>query len=116
MVLNVAGHWEFPKGKKEEGETDEETALRELKEETGLIGEVQMEAPVEMTYRFTRNAEQVDKRVLYYYCRVPDGSEARIDTKELSDSTWLPLEQLVERATYPEMKEAARTVWQVLGD
>mgnify|MGYP003296647893 FL=1 len=31
-----SGHWSFPKGHVEEGETEEETALREIKEETGL--------------------------------------------------------------------------------
>ncbi|MBD3304395.1 NUDIX domain-containing protein, partial [Candidatus Woesearchaeota archaeon] len=30
------GHWDFPKGHAEEGETEEETALREIYEETGL--------------------------------------------------------------------------------
>ena len=31
-----SGHWSFPKGHVEEGETEEETALREVKEETGI--------------------------------------------------------------------------------
>src|SRR5262245_12928592 len=34
------GHWDFAKGKVEPGETQQETALRELKEETGLEAEI----------------------------------------------------------------------------
>ena len=32
---------------------------------------------------------------------------------EVNDHAWLPLEDLMDRATYPEMKEVARRVWQV---
>ena len=37
MVKHNKGHWAFPKGHVEENETEQETALRETKEETGLI-------------------------------------------------------------------------------
>jgi 8-oxo-dGTP diphosphatase len=36
LVHRPRGDWTFPKGKAERGETDEETALREVEEETGL--------------------------------------------------------------------------------
>lgn len=116
MVLNRGGHWEFPKGHKEEGESDQDTALRELKEETGLTGEIQMETPIDTVYRFTRDREETEKHVRYFYCRVPDGSEPILDKHELADSAWLPLEMLADRATYPEMKEVARKVHLALGD
>ena len=32
----VGGHWSFPKGHVEPGETETETAIREIKEETGI--------------------------------------------------------------------------------
>ena len=31
-----AGHWDFPKGKQEKNEKEEQTAAREIKEETGI--------------------------------------------------------------------------------
>ena len=37
LVLHYgAGHWDFPKGKQEKNENEEQTALREIKEETGI--------------------------------------------------------------------------------
>ena len=36
LVKHADGHWGFPKGHKEEGESDEGAALRELREETGI--------------------------------------------------------------------------------
>ena len=36
LVQLLAGHWDFPKGHVEQGETEKETALREVLEETGL--------------------------------------------------------------------------------
>jgi 8-oxo-dGTP pyrophosphatase MutT (NUDIX family) len=55
VILRTGGYWEFPKGKKEENETDIETAKRELKEETGLEGEVDPEKCVHYEYLYTRN-------------------------------------------------------------
>jgi 8-oxo-dGTP pyrophosphatase MutT (NUDIX family) len=116
MILRPGGYWEFPKGKQEEGETDEETALRELKEETGLEGQIGPEGPIDIMYVFTRDNEEVRKEVRYYVCRVPDGSQVVPQKGEVNDHSWLPLEDLMDRATYPEMKEAARSAWQLLAD
>jgi len=116
MILRPGGYWEFPKGKKEDGESDEETALRELKEETGLDGVLGPEGPIDIMYIFERDGEKVQKEVRYFVCRVPDGSQIVPQKGEVNDSTWLPLEDLMERATYPEMKDAARKAWQLLAD
>jgi 8-oxo-dGTP pyrophosphatase MutT (NUDIX family) len=116
MILRPGGYWEFPKGKQEDGESLEETAVRELKEETGLAGELAPEGPIDIAYVFERDGEKVDKRVRYFFCRVPDASVVTMQKGEVNDHAWLPLEDLVDRATYPEMKEAARRAWQLLAD
>ena len=36
LVHHNAGHWDFPKGHIENGETEEQTAIREVKEETNI--------------------------------------------------------------------------------
>lgn len=36
LVQHKPGHWSFPKGHKEQGESDHETAIREVYEETGI--------------------------------------------------------------------------------
>lgn len=59
----------FPKGKQERGETIEETALREIKEETGIDGEIVK--PLKVVYYDYEHPEKgtVDKEVHYYLVR-----------------------------------------------
>ncbi len=116
MILRAGGYWEFPKGKREKNESDRQTAERELKEETDLEGMFTEEEPLHMVYQFERDGETVRKEVTYFFCRLPDGSTAAIDRTEANDSQWLALEDLAERATYPEMKEVARQVPLTLAD
>lgn len=116
MILRHGGFWEFPKGKPETGESEEETALRELKEETGLVGTLEPENPIESEYVFHRAGVEYDKKVRYFFCRVSDASAVTVQKSEVNDYAWLPLEDLMDRATYPEMKAVARRAWQVLGD
>jgi 8-oxo-(d)GTP phosphatase len=62
--------WTFPKGKAHPGETDEETALREVEEETGLTCGLGDELP-STTYRDSRDRQKV---VRYWTMRVESGS------------------------------------------
>ena len=62
--------WTFPKGKCEHGETDEDCALREVVEETGLVCAVEEELP-STAYHDSRGRP---KRVRYWRLRVVDGS------------------------------------------
>ena len=65
------GLWALPKGTPDAGETLEQTALREVQEETGL--EVEIEAPLgHIEYWFTLPGERVPKRV-YFYLMAPLG-------------------------------------------
>jgi bis(5'-nucleosidyl)-tetraphosphatase len=116
MILRHGGFWEFPKGKPEPGESEQETALRELKEETGLVGEITVDTPITNEYVFHRNGEEYHKKVTYFFCRVPDASPVTVQKSEVNDYSWLPLEDLMDRATYPQMKEVARTVCRILAD
>jgi len=110
MVLNddEEHHWEFPKGKQEVGETDCETALRELEEETGLSGKIVSGEPLEFDFNCVVKGNQYHKTVKYFYCRVSDKAEVVLQEEELGKFEWLPLTELENRATYPKMKDAAK--------
>jgi bis(5'-nucleosidyl)-tetraphosphatase len=113
---NAEGHWCFPKGHSEEGESEQETALRELEEETGITGAITLDEYADEEYSFAHNSEQVEKRVRFFFCRVPDEAQVIEQEEEIADHEWLSLEDLEERATYPSSKAVARRAWEVLSD
>jgi len=108
MILQTGGYWEFPKGKQEKSETDTETALRELKEETNLVGKLSTEHPISLGYTFTRNGMRIDKQVTFFMCEIDAKSKVSTQKREVTDYIWLPVEDIEQKATYPQMKEAAR--------
>ena len=78
--------WSLPKGKANEGESDEACALREVEEETGLRCELEFELP-SSRYRDERGRPKV---VRYWAMRpVAEGSPRDAEVDELR---WLPLE------------------------
>ncbi len=68
LLIRVRAHgFELPKGHVEEGETPEEAALRELREETGIESEVEIGPEVgAIEYEFPHNGKWRKKRVLFF--------------------------------------------------
>jgi 8-oxo-dGTP diphosphatase len=88
------GDWTFPKGKCEPGESDEDCALREVAEETGLVCVLEDEL-LSTAYRDSRDRP---KRVRYWRLRVVGGSLAF--DHEVADARWLAPAQAEELLTY----------------
>jgi len=65
--------WSLPKGTPEEGETREETALREVREESGLEVRI-LSYFAAITYSFVRTGERIEKTVHYYLMEQVGGS------------------------------------------
>lgn len=86
--------WSFPKGKLEPGETDEEAALREVEEETGLRCALRRELSA-TTYRDARGRS---KSVRYWLMERMDGTLAAAD--EVDDARFLPLRDATRLLTY----------------
>ena len=67
MLHYEAGHWDFVKGNVEEGESDRETALRELKEETGIADARFLGGFREkISYFYKRQGATVYKEVVFF--------------------------------------------------
>lgn len=102
------GHWNFPKGHPENGETPLETALRELQEETGLVpDEIVSHEPLVQEYSFQHEGRQIDRRLEYFLVRVRD-TGINLRTEEVSQYRWMNLEELLSTTPFPELKETAR--------
>jgi 8-oxo-dGTP pyrophosphatase MutT (NUDIX family) len=90
--------WALPKGTPDAGETLEETALRETREETGL--EVELEAPIRsITYFFVRGRTRFHKTVHFYLMRPVGGDLAKHD-HEFDEVAWIQLEEAPSRMTH----------------
>ncbi|MBP1156349.1 MULTISPECIES: NUDIX domain-containing protein [unclassified Paenibacillus] len=88
MIQDRYGKITLPKGKMEPGETIEQTALREIAEETGIIGTIVQ--PLEkITYQFTLSGVGlVDKEVHYYLVEATGGS-LQAQVEEIRGVEWL---------------------------
>ena len=85
--------WSLPKGTPEEGETREETALREVREESGL--EVRILSYFDaISYSFVRTGERIEKTVHYYIMEAIGGSFEQYD-KEFDELRWVPMDEAV---------------------
>jgi 8-oxo-dGTP pyrophosphatase MutT (NUDIX family) len=95
--------WGLPKGLVEPDETREQTAVREVREETGLEAEV--EAPLgEIRYFYVWEGVRVRKEVHFFLMRATGGDVSQHD-HEMEDVRWFPLSIALRRATYKGERE-----------
>lgn len=73
LLKYPSGHWEFPKGNIEPGESPIETALREVKEETGLDVKFIDGFERRITYYYRRDGQLVKKEVTFFLAEAPEG-------------------------------------------
>jgi 8-oxo-dGTP diphosphatase len=86
--------WTFPKGKANPGESDEECALREVEEETGLLCELAEEL-ASTVYRDNKDREKI---VRYWRMRVVGGDLN--PQNEVDAAEWLAAEEAAHRLSY----------------
>ncbi len=100
--------WALPKGTPDAGETILETAMREVREETGI--EVEAEEPLgAITYFFVRERTRFHKTVHFFLMR-PVGGSTELHDHEFDEVRWFQLEeapQIMTHATEREVVERA---------
>ncbi|SDI52884.1 bis(5'-nucleosyl)-tetraphosphatase [Proteiniclasticum ruminis] len=93
------GHWDFPKGHKEAGESSKETALREVLEETGLT--VRLIEGFKEKSRYSPKPG-VEKTVTFYLGF--SMGEVQIQEEEILDFEYLTYDEAKARITFKESK------------
>jgi len=102
LVITPAGRPRvrtLPKGGADAGESREATALREVREETGVVARV-IEQLGEVKYRYRRGGVRVFKTVGFYLCDYVSGDTADHD-HEVEKAQWMPLERARSELSYP---------------
>ncbi|HIZ55331.1 MAG TPA: NUDIX domain-containing protein [Firmicutes bacterium] len=95
------GHWSFPKGHVEEGETETETAQREIYEETGV------EVIIDPTFREIVSyspKRDTQKDVIYFLARAKK-FEITPQEEEISAARWVELSLVHSMLTYDNDKQ-----------
>ena len=89
----------LPKGRGQAGESNQETAAREVREETGVQVRV-VERLGDVEYWYRRSGLRIFKTVGYFRCEYVSGSTADHDD-EVDEARWMPLEQARTALSYP---------------
>ncbi|PEG38737.1 NUDIX hydrolase [Mycolicibacterium agri] len=97
--------WSLPKGHIELGETAEQTAIREVAEETGIQGSV-LAALGSIDYWFVTEGRRVHKTVHHYLMRFL-GGELSDEDVEVTEVAWVPLKELPSRLAYADERKLA---------
>ena len=97
------GHWDFAKGKIEKGETKQEAALRELKEEAGISASIIDGFEQQLFYFFNEKGDLIKKTVYFF---VGEGESGEITVShEHQGYAWLPYNKALERLTFKNAQD-----------
>lgn len=104
--------WSLPKGHIEAGETAEETAVREVAEETGIESTVL--APLgTINYWFVAEDRRIHKTVHHFLMQRQAG-ELSDDDVEVTEVAWVPLGELSERLAYADERRLVSRATELL--
>ena len=119
LVLGLRRHdrrdatWALPKGTPDGDETPEETALREVTEETGLQVRI-IDTIGDIHYRFVRDGHRVDKTVHYFLMEATGGDLADHD-HEFDDVRWFAVGEADAVMRYPTERDVVARALPVAG-
>nr|WP_254777846.1 NUDIX hydrolase [Rhodococcus triatomae] len=104
--------WSLPKGHIEQGETAEQTAMREVEEETGIRGTV-LASLGSIDYWFVTEGRRVHKTVHHYLLRFRGGELCDEDV-EVTEVAWVPLSELGSRLAYADERKLAEIAGELI--
>ena len=104
LLRHNSGHWSFSKGHMKDCEKEEETAIREIKEETNL------DVVLDNNFRFVNTYEPKEDVIkdVVYFVGYPVNYDVKIQTSEISDYKWLNSDKAYDLLTYDSDKEVLR--------
>lgn len=113
LIQHHGGYWAFPKGHADANESPQETAARELYEETGLTVQryLSTESMIE-NYFFSFRGQRISKTVHYFLALVE--GKVVIQESEIQASQWLAISEAYHHMTFKEGKRICLEVIEFL--
>jgi 8-oxo-dGTP pyrophosphatase MutT (NUDIX family) len=112
LLHHPDGHWDFAKGKMEQGESKRETALRELKEEANISADIIDGFQEELSYMFRQRGDLI-KKTVYFFVGEAEMPHVTL-SHEHDDFDWLPYQEASEKLTFKNARELLTKVEQFL--
>lgn len=113
LVLHYPhGHWDLVKGKIEKGESQEQAALRELKEETGLTATL-LDGFYEQYHYFFKQDGNLIKKTVYFFMGETAGESVTLSAEHIGYA-WLPFDQAMDRLTFENTQRVLEKAEQFL--
>ena len=106
--------WSLPKGHVEDGETATDAAVREIREETGIEGEVLAPLGV-IDFWFVADDRRIHKTVHHFLLEAVGGELSDADL-EVDEVAWVPLDELPARLSYADERRLLDKVPGLLAD
>ena len=100
--------WQLPKGHIEAGETPEQTAVREVCEETGVTGEVVAPLPGVEYWFVEKGIHRIHKEVDYFLLTYVSGDAANFDAREVSGAEWFSWDEGLARLSFVYERKVVR--------
>ena len=105
LIRHAKGrHISFPKGHVEPGETESQTAEREILEETGLAVRVDRRFRAENRYNIRPDIQ----KLAVIFAALTDQAEITPQPEEIAEAFWLPIEEAAARLTYERDRKIMR--------
>lgn len=106
LILDAYGRWTFPKGKIAHAESEEETVVRELREETGLQKLKVIVYLDEKAVTVNNPNEKPQSKLIKYYLVEAEDNKIKVpDVKELQDVQWFTKDEALDTIGYPNAKD-----------
>lgn len=112
VVFQKNGFWGFPKGHVEENETEIETAIREVFEETGIVIDVNENNRFEFSYDI--KTLNIHKTVVLFTAKVVNDSKMKKQEDEVSEMKFVEKTEVEDLLTFDEWKDVWRIIEKVL--
>lgn len=106
------GHWSFPKGHMEAGETEEETALREIKEETGI--DVILDTSFRKVITYAPKKE-ITKDVIYFLAKATT-YDYTPQEEEIAQIKWVEINHAGTILTYDNVRQLVNQAKGIIKD